>query len=138
MVIPDPEQPRVEFSEEAIERLAQSITRKGQLSAIRVRWSDEFSKWVIIAGERRWRATKRAGLPTIDCYFHENGISKSEVLEQQLIENCLREDLQPIEEAKAFSMLMDLNGWTGQAGGGSPSRAGVQGDPRNGPAQTPR
>ena len=114
MVIPDPEQPRVEFSEEAIERLAQSISEKGQLSAIRVRWSDEFSKWVIIAGERRWRATKRAGLPTIDCYFHEMELSKSEVLEQQLIENCLREDLQPIEEAKAFSMLMDLNGWTGK------------------------
>ena len=114
MVIPDPEQPRVEFSEEAIERLAQSITDKGQLSAIRVRWSEEFNKWVIIAGERRWRATKRAGLPTIDCYFHENEISKSEVLEQQFIENCLREDLQPIEEAKAFSMLMELNGWTGK------------------------
>jgi ParB family chromosome partitioning protein len=71
-------------------------------------------KWIIIAGERRWRATKRAGLPTIDCYFHEDELSKSEVLEQQLIENCLREDLKPIEEAKAFSMLMEINGWNGK------------------------
>lgn len=114
MVIPDPDQPRVEFSEEAIERLASSIADKGQLSAIRVRWSEDVQKWVIIAGERRWRATKLAGLPTIDCYFHETELSKSEVLEQQLIENCLREDLKPVEEAKAFSMLMEFNNWNGK------------------------
>lgn len=114
MVIPDPDQPRVEFAQEAIDRLAQSIQEKGQLSAIRVRWSEALNKWVIVAGERRWRATKQAGLPTIDCYFHEDELSKSEVLEQQLIENCLREDLTPIEEAKAFSTLMNLNGWAGK------------------------
>lgn len=110
-IMPDPDQPRLEFSEEAIDRLANSIREKGQLSAIRVRWSEQLSKWVIIAGERRWRATKRAGLPTIDCYFHEGKLTKSEVLEQQLIENCLREDLQPMEEANAFATLMQLNGW---------------------------
>jgi ParB family chromosome partitioning protein len=113
-VIPDPDQPRVEFSEEAIERLAHSIREKGQLSPIRVRWSDELAKWVIIAGERRWRATKAAGLPTIDCYFHEGDLSRSEVLEQQLIENLLREDLRPVEEARAFTTLMELNGWNGK------------------------
>src|SRR5437660_12145886 len=67
MVIPDPDQPRAEFSEEALERLAQSIREKGQLSPIRVRWSEDLAKWTIISGERRWRATKRAGLTTIDC-----------------------------------------------------------------------
>ena len=113
-VVPDPEQPRVDFPEEALERLAQSIRDKGQLSAIRVRWSEALGKWVIISGERRWRASKRAGLATIDCYFHEGEPSKSEVLEEQLIENCLREDLQPIEEARAFAALMDLNGWNGK------------------------
>ena len=66
MVAPDPAQPRSEFSEEAIQRLAQSIREKGQLHPIRVRWSDERNKWLIISGERRWRATKAAGLPTID------------------------------------------------------------------------
>ncbi len=70
--------------------------------------------WVIISGERRWRATKLAGLPTIDCHFHEAGLTRSEVLEQQLIENLLREDLQPMEEARAFSTLMDINGWNGK------------------------
>lgn len=111
-VIPDPDQPRVEFSDEALERLAQSIREKGQLSPIRVRWNDQLAKWVIISGERRYRATKRATLPTIDCFFQDGEPSRSEVLEQQLIENLLREDLQPIEEAKAFSQLLDMNGWS--------------------------
>lgn len=113
-VIPDPEQPRTEFSEEAIERLAASIREKGQLAAIRVRWSDEIGKWIIISGERRWRAAKLAGSSTIDCYFHDGNLTHSEVLEEQLIENLLREDLQPIEEAKSFSRLMQINGWTGK------------------------
>jgi ParB family chromosome partitioning protein len=113
-VIPDPDQPRVEFTEEAIERLAHSIREKGQLSPIRVRWSEGLAKWVIISGERRWRATKRAGLPAIDCHFHEGELTRSEILEQQLIENLLREDLQPVEEARAFAALMQMNGWNGQ------------------------
>ena len=113
-VIPDPEQPRSEFSPEALDRLADSIRDKGQLAPIRVRWSDSLGKWVIIAGERRWRATKQAGLPTIECYFHTDDLSRSEVLEQQLIENLLREDLKPLEEARAFASLMQLNGWNGK------------------------
>lgn len=114
MVVPDPDQPRVEFSQEAIERLAQSIKDKGQLSPIRVRWSEGMGKWVIVSGERRWRATRLAGIPAIDCHFHEGDLTRSEVLEQQMIENLLREDLQPIEEARAFSGLMELNGWNGK------------------------
>jgi ParB family chromosome partitioning protein len=110
-VIPDPDQPRMEFTDEAIDRLADSIREKGQLSPIRVRWSEDIAKWIIVAGERRWRATKRAGLSTIDCYFHEQPLSESQILEEQLIENCLREDLLPLEEARAFEKLMALNGW---------------------------
>jgi len=91
-----------------------AFVTKGQLAPIRVRWSDELGKWVIIAGERRWRATKLAGLPTIECYFHAGELSRAETLEQQLIENLLREDLKPIEEAKAFQSLMNLNGWNGK------------------------
>jgi ParB family transcriptional regulator, chromosome partitioning protein len=113
-IVPDPGQPRVEFSEDALERLALSIREKGQLSPIRVRWSNQLERWLIISGERRWRAAKRAGLAEIECYFHEAELSPSEVLEQQLIENCLREDLQPVEEARAFASLMKLNGWTGK------------------------
>jgi len=113
-VIPDPHQPREQFSEDALHRLASSIQKKGQLSPIRVRWSDEDQKWIIIFGERRWRAAQRAGLREIDCYFLEGDFAPTEILEEQLIENCLREDLQPIEEAKAFSELMVVRGWTGR------------------------
>jgi ParB family chromosome partitioning protein len=113
-VIPDPDQPRVEFSQDAIERLSQSIRDKGQLTPIRVRWSADLEKWIIISGERRWRATRYAGLPTIDCYFHEGDLAKTEILEQQLIENLLREDLSPMEEAKAFRALMEINQWNGK------------------------
>lgn len=114
MVIPDPDQPRVEFTQDALDRLSQSIRDKGQLSPIRVRWSEGLGKWLIVSGERRWRATRLAGLPTIDCHFHEGDLSRSEVLEEQLIENLLREDLRPIEEARAFSALIGLNGWSGK------------------------
>ena len=113
-VIPDPDQPRANFTEESLERLAQSLRDKGQLHPIHVRWSESAEKWVIISGERRWRASQRAGLTAIECRFHEADLSESEVREQQLIENCLREDLQALEEAKAFQALMELNGWTGK------------------------
>lgn len=113
-VMPDPDQPRVEFSEEALVRLADSIRDKGQLAPIRVRWSAELGKWMIIAGERRWRATRRAGLQTIDCVFVDGELPRGELLSQQLIENLLREDLRPVEEAKAFRELLELNDWTGK------------------------
>ncbi|MCO6439358.1 MAG: ParB/RepB/Spo0J family partition protein [Phycisphaerae bacterium] len=113
-VVPDPDQPRAEFAEDAIERLAQSIREKGQLLPIHVRWSEAAKKWIIISGERRWRATLQAGLPTIDCYFQEKPLNPSEILEQQLVENLLREDLKPIEQARAFAGLMKLNGWNGK------------------------
>lgn len=113
-VIPDPDQPRAEFSSEALQRLSDSIRDRGQLSPILVRWSDHHQKWVIIAGERRWRATKHADLEFINCHCRTERYSDSQILEQQLIENCLREDLTPVEEARAFRRLVDLNGWTGK------------------------
>ncbi len=71
-------------------------------------------KWVIIAGERRWRAALRAGLEAIDCVFFEGELSRGELLAQQLIENLLRGDLRPVEEARAVRLVLDLNGWTGK------------------------
>lgn len=113
-VIPDPDQPRTEFDLAEIEQLAQSIRDKGQLHPIRVRWSEQHAKWIIISGERRYRATKLAGLPSIECHFQEGELTKTDILEQQLIENLLRADLKPIEEAKAFDQLLQLNAWTGK------------------------
>lgn len=113
-LMPDPDQPRTEFSEEEIEQLAHSIREKGQLHPIRVRWSDTYGKWIIISGERRYQASKRAGLESVECHFHDGKLSDSEILEQQLIENLLRSDLRPIEEARAFDRLLKLNGWSGK------------------------
>jgi len=113
-VQPDPDQPRVEFDGEALQNLTDSIREKGQLAPIRVRWSDERSTWLIISGERRWRACKQAGLKMIDCNFQEHALSETQILEEQLIENLLRVDLKPIEEAESFQKLMKVNYWTGK------------------------
>jgi ParB family chromosome partitioning protein len=111
-IVPDPDQPRKEFSDDAIERLSASLLKHGQLMPIRVRWNAEIGKWVVISGERRYRAAIRAGLKTVACVFADNGLSPSEILQEQIIENLLREDLKPIEQARAYRQLMDLHGWT--------------------------
>jgi ParB family chromosome partitioning protein len=111
-IVPDPDQPRKEFSDDAIERLAASLLKHGQLMPIRVRWNGSIGKWVVISGERRYRAAMRAGLKTVACVFADNGLSPSEILQEQIIENLLREDLKPIEQARAYRQLMDLHGWT--------------------------
>lgn len=113
-IIPDPSQPREEFLPESIERLAGSMQEKGQLAPIRVRWSGGDNKWIIICGERRWRAAQRARLETVECLCHEENLSGAEVLELQMIENLLREELSPIEQARGFSSLMELRGWNGK------------------------
>ena len=111
-IVPDPDQPRKEFSDDAIERLAASLLKHGQLMPIRVRWNATIGKWVVISGERRFRAATRAGLKTVACVFAEDGLSPSEILQEQIVENLLREDLKPIEQARAYRQLMDLHGWT--------------------------
>lgn len=113
-VMPDPEQPRIAFDDDAIRRLATSLKHNGQLAPIRVRWSEAHSKWLIVAGERRWRAATLADLSTIECHFEERPLDADEVLRLQLVENLLREDLKPIEEARAFRRLMDQQGYTGK------------------------
>jgi ParB family chromosome partitioning protein len=111
-IVPDPDQPRTEFDHEAIRRLAESLKSHGQLQPISVRWSDSMGRYLIVTGERRWRASIEAKRPTIAAVILEGERIESQVLELQLIENCLREDLQPIEQARAFRTLMDRNGWS--------------------------
>jgi len=107
----DADQPREEFDEAALDRLAESLKTRGQLQPIRVRWDEGRGAYVIIAGERRWRAAVKAGLKTMTCIIHDREIPPAELLTMQVVENMLREDLRPIEQAKAFRALMDLNGW---------------------------
>ena len=114
LVTPDAEQPRKDFSRESIARLAESLRTQGQLQPIHVRWSDKQAKWIIVSGERRWRAAKLAGLATIDCIFQERDLQQAQTLEQQLVENLMREDLLPIEQAQAYQRLMQLKQWNGK------------------------
>jgi ParB family transcriptional regulator, chromosome partitioning protein len=110
-IVPDPDQPRKEFDDDSIERLADSLKEHGQLQPIAVRWSESMSRYLIVSGERRYRASLVAGRPTIAAIILEGERTDSQVLEMQLVENCLREDLQPIEQARAFRTLMVANGW---------------------------
>ncbi len=109
-IIPDPDQPRKDFDPEALEALAASLRDRGQLQPIRVRWSPDAKHWVVVSGERRWRAARMAGLATIACVEAKAEMTPREILEDQLVENCIREDLRPIEQARAFRALLDSRG----------------------------
>ncbi|MBQ6486387.1 ParB/RepB/Spo0J family partition protein [Candidatus Saccharibacteria bacterium] len=100
-VVRDEEQPRKEFSEEALEALANSIKEHGVLQPIVVVKED--GKYKIVAGERRWRASKKAGLKTIPAIVRT--IDAQERLELSIIENAQREDLNAIEMATAYAKL---------------------------------
>ncbi len=108
----DPAQPREEFDEESLARLAESLRTRGQLQPIRVRWDEGRGVYVILCGERRWRAAQQAGLATLSCIVVDGDLDEGELLSIQLVENCLREDLRPIEQARAFRTLMERNGWS--------------------------
>jgi ParB family chromosome partitioning protein len=112
LIAPDPNQPRKEFDPETIAGLAESLKARGQLQPIRVRWDEGLSRWVVISGERRYRAAIQAGLATLTCVEASGALTEDEILEDQLVENCLREDLKPVEQARAFKTLMDRRGWS--------------------------
>lgn len=109
---PDPDQPREEFDPESLNRLAESLKSRGQLQPIRVRWDEGRGLYVIVCGERRWRAAELGGLKTMSCVIMDGPVSAGELLMIQVVENALREDLRPIEQARAFRSLMDVNGWS--------------------------
>lgn len=109
---PDPAQPREEFEPEALERLAESLRTRGLLQPIRVRWDEAAGRYIIVCGERRWRAARMAGLATVTAIIADGPATPGELLALQLVENALREDLKPIEQARAFRALMDARGWS--------------------------
>ena len=111
-IVRDPDQPREEFDPEGLERLAQSLRRQGQLQPITVRWDPALERYVILCGERRWRAAALAPLDALACVIVEADLSPPERLAIQLVENALREDLRPIEQAKSYRALMDARGWS--------------------------
>jgi ParB family chromosome partitioning protein len=107
-VKPNPGQPRSRFDDTALEELTASIREVGVLQPIVV--SDTGEGYVLVAGERRWRAARKAGLKTIPAVVR--GSSGESMLLAALVENLQREDLTPLEEAHAFKQLLEDYGMT--------------------------
>ena len=103
-VEPNREQPRKSFDEDALEELAESVKQFGVIEPLLVRFKDDY--YEIIAGERRWRAARKAGIKEIPVVIR-NDLTEQEIVEIQLIENIQREDLNPIEEAQAYQRLIN-------------------------------
>lgn len=114
MIRPDPDQPRKEFAPEELAMLAGSLKARGQLQPIRVRYDEGRGGWTIVFGERRWRAAQMAGLETLTAVEVKGEPTPEDILEDQLIENCVRADLKPIEQAHSFRALMDRRGYSGR------------------------
>lgn len=106
---PNKDQPRKTFDEEALAELADSIAQHGVIQPLLVRPMPDGS-YQLVAGERRWRAARRAGLSEVPVVIRE--MSDSEMMELALIENLQREDLNPIEEAEGLQQLIDTYGLT--------------------------
>jgi ParB family chromosome partitioning protein len=100
---PNPEQPRHRFDPAALQELAQSLREHGILQPILVH-EDPAGGYIIIAGERRWRAARLAGLATVPAFIRER-LAEGDGLELALVENLQRRDLTPLEEARAYEQL---------------------------------
>lgn len=103
-------QVRQDFDEQAEAALAITIGEVGILQPLRVR--DHEGKPIIVDGERRYRAAKRLGLATVPVIFEQSQLTPAEVIHHQLVANCQREDLRPLEKARAIAHLMKAAGWS--------------------------
>ena len=103
-IFPNPTQPRTEFDEEALEELADSIRTLGVIQPITVKRTDD-GRYLIISGERRWRAARKAGLESLPAYIRE--VDDENLHAMALVENIQREDLNAIEIALTFRKLID-------------------------------
>ncbi|MEL7252678.1 MAG: ParB/RepB/Spo0J family partition protein [Pseudomonadota bacterium] len=110
-IFPNPDQPRRSFDKDALDDLAASIAEKGVIQPLILRENPKKAgTYEIVAGERRWRASQQAKLHEIPAIVRE--FDDTEVLEVAIIENIQRADLNPLEEAQAFSQLMEKFGHT--------------------------
>ncbi|MBQ6148045.1 MAG: ParB/RepB/Spo0J family partition protein [Oscillospiraceae bacterium] len=107
-IFPDRNQPRKDFDDESLQELANSVKEHGVLQPILVRPID--NGYQIVAGERRWRAARLAGLTSVPVNIRE--MSDFDAMSIALVENLQREDLNPIEEAEGYRNLANATGWT--------------------------
>ncbi|MFC2092095.1 ParB/RepB/Spo0J family partition protein [Elusimicrobiota bacterium] len=109
-IVPNDFQMRTEFNEEKINEMVESIKKEGIIQPIVV--TKKGNKYMLIAGERRWRAAKKAGFTAIPCI--EKDLEGESLLTLSLIENIQREDLTPVEEASAYERMIKEFSWTQQ------------------------
>lgn len=109
-IVPNPEQPRRHFDDTALQELSRSIREEGLLQPLLVR--EQGDRYVLLAGERRWRAAGLAGLLEIPVMVHESDSGPGQQLLLALIENLQRSDLDPIEEALGYQRLSQVHGLT--------------------------
>ena len=110
-IIPNPTQPRTDFDEEALEELAESIRQLGLIQPITVKRDGD--KYIIISGERRWRASEKAGLESVPAYIRE--VDDTTLHAMALVENIQREDLNAIEISLGMQRLVEECGLTQEA-----------------------
>lgn len=108
--MPDPEQPRKNFDPQELAELANSIRTRGIKEPITVRWDSGSAKWMIIDGERRFRAAAEAGVDTLPCWAQK--AQQHDVLIDQIVHNWQRSNLRPYETADALARLRDKFGMT--------------------------
>ena len=110
-IAPDPEQPRKDFDKEELELLSKSLKTMGQKQPINVRYDKDTDKYIIISGERRYRAATLAKLPSLQAIVDDAAEMNIESVRSiQLVENALRADLKPLEAAAAYKELMACMG----------------------------
>ena len=105
-ILPDENQPRRAFDDAALDELAGSLRDIGQTDPVKVRWDVARDRYVLIDGERRFRAATKAGLKTLTAVVDNRPMTSDRVLEFQLVENALRADLTPLESGAAYRQLM--------------------------------
>ena len=109
-ITPNPEQPRMTFDEDALAELAASISEHGVLQPVLVRPTGELQHYQLVAGERRWRAARVAGLKDIPALIEQ--LDDETALEIGIIENLQREDLSPLEEALIYDRMTHEHGYS--------------------------
>ena len=103
-IVPDEDQARKTFTDESLRELGESIKLNGQAQPIAVRWDNDQQIYVLIAGERRYRAAQLCGIESLRAEIKE-GLTDEQIIELQTVENLSREDLNPIEQAHAFQKV---------------------------------
>lgn len=111
-IMEDDQQPRKSYDQQALADFAQHLESHGVQQPIQLRWHQQHQKWMIVYGHRRFRAAKLAGMRTIPCIFSDEHLDESTIRVRQLVENCQREDLTPLEMGRAIHDLVSITGWS--------------------------